>query len=224
MGDELKQQVIGLRKKGKTYAEICSSINVRIPKGTLSYWCNGIPLPKSYVQKIKKINALNLIKAREKSIEVAQKVRQGQIEKIWLENGHLFKTIKDINVAKIALAMLYLGEGHKNRKRGALGFGNSDPGTIALFMELMRNVYDIDERKFRCTLLCRADQNIKKLEKLWSKTTKVPLSQFYKARIDPRTIGKPTKKTEYKGVCRIDYFSAKIFAELLEIPKILEGL
>jgi hypothetical protein len=220
----LKQKVIDLRKKGKTYTEICSCLNVAIPKGTLSYWCNGVPLPKNHDQKIKKINALNLIKARVLAVEAAKRTRQKQIENIRIENYHLSKKIKDVDVAKIALAMLYLGEGNKNRKKGSLVFGNSDPATVSLFMTFLRNVYEIDEKKFRCTLLCRADQNIKKLEKLWSETTKVPLSQFYKARIDPRTIGKPTKKKEYKGVCKIDYFSAKVFAELLEIPKILTGL
>jgi len=66
-----------------------------------------------------------------------------------------------------------------------------------------------------------ADQNIKKLEKFWSQVTKISLSQFYKARIDPRTIGKPSKKPNYKGVCRIDYFSADLFIELMQIPKII---
>ncbi|MDD4531090.1 MAG: hypothetical protein PHH21_00040 [Candidatus Pacebacteria bacterium] len=224
MNKDLKQHVIALRRKGKTYAEICSLLKVDIPKGTLSCWCNNVPTPKAYIEKVRKLNALHLIAAREKSVEAAHKVRQKQIEEIRIRNNHLLETIKDVDVAKIALAMLYLGEGTKNRKRGSVGFGNSDPKTISLFMEFMRNIYDIDESKFRCTLLCRADQNIKKLEKMWSKTTKIPLSQFYKARIDPRTIGKPTKKTDYKGVCVIDYFSAKVFAELLEIPKILAGL
>lgn len=224
MTEGLKQKVIELRKEGKTYAEICSCLNIAVPKGTLSYWCNGVPLPKNHDQKIKKLNELNLIKARACAVETAKKTRQKQIENIRIENGHLLKKIKDVDVAKIALAMLYLGEGNKNRKKGALVFGNSDPATICLFMNLLRNVYKIDEKKFRCTLLCRADQNIKKLEKLWSETTNVPLNQFYKARIDPRTVGKPTKKKEYKGVCRIDYFSARVFAELLEIPKILTGL
>ena len=68
---------------------------------------------------------------------------------------------------------------------------------------------------------CRADQDIKKLEKFWSKITKIPPSQFYKARIDKRTIGKKTLKLEYKGVCRIDYFSADIFTELMKLPRIL---
>jgi len=220
----LKNQAIKLRKKGLTYSEIVSLLNVRIPKGTLSFWCKNLTLPNDYQKKIKNINKLNLEKARVKAIEAAKTTRQKQIDAIKIENGHLLRDIQNINVAKIALAMLYLGEGSKNRKRGSLSFGNSDPKVITLFMDLMHKVYKLDESKFRCTLLCRADQDIEKLEKLWSSITKIPLAQFYKAQIDPRTIGKPTKKIDYKGVCKIDYFSAKIFAELLEIPNILTGL
>ena len=67
--------------------------------------------------------------------------------------------------------------------------------------------------------MCRADQNTKKLEKFWSNITRIPLSQFYKPRKDARTIGKPTKRKDYKGVCKIDYFSADIYTELMMIPR-----
>jgi len=102
-------------------------------------------------------------------------------------------------------------------------FGNSDPPIITLFLSLLRRCYNIDENKFRCTLQCRADQNIPKLEKFWSQVTKIPMPQFYKARIDPRTIGKPSRKPDYKGVCRIDYFSGDIFMELKQIMEVILG-
>ena len=60
-----------------------------------------------------------------------------------------------------------------------------------------------------------------KTGKFWSKITNIPLSQFYKARIDSRTIGKKSKNLNYKGVCRIDYFSAEIAIELMQISKII---
>ena len=116
--------------------------------------------------------------------------------------------------------MLYLGEGSKARK-GSLCFANSDPLVIELFLSLMRKCYSIDTNKFRCTVQCRADQDIKNLENFWMAITKIPKSQFYKAQIDPRTIGKPSRRLAYKGVCRIDYFSADIFTELMVIPKVV---
>jgi hypothetical protein len=46
------------------------------------------------------------------------------------------------------------------------------------------------------------------LEKFWQKITGIPKNLFYKTRIDPRTIGKPTLKIDYKGVLRVDYLDS----------------
>lgn len=120
------------------------------------------------------------------------------------------------------LATLYLAEGGKHGN-GLIQLGNSDPGVIRLFMDLMRYVYSIDPSKLRCTVQCRADQNIPALEKFWSSITQVPLSQFYKARVDQRTVGVKSIKKDYKAVCRIDYFSAHVYNDLLVAGKILLG-
>lgn len=217
---KLKEKVIRLRKQGKTYFKIQKSLKQNIPKSTLSYWCRNIPLPGNYQRKIEEYNKFNLDKARKIAFIVNKNKREKYLKSVANRNKHLPIIFKNKNVGKIAVALLYLAEGRKKR-RGSLMFGNSDPFIIDLFLHLLRYCYNIDETKFRCTLQCRADQNIKKLEKFWSQVTKISLSQFYKARIDSRTIGKPSKKLDYKGVCRIDYFSADLYIELTQIPKII---
>lgn len=201
--------------------EINSTLGTKIPKSTLSNWCCGIPLPNSYQRKVRDYNLANLKVAREIALDGQRKKRNEYLNLIRNRNNHLSQLIKSRDVAKIALAVLYLGEGQKNIKKGSLMFGNSDPLIVKLFLDLLRHCFNIDDRKFRCTLQCRADQDIKKLEKFWSKITKIPLSQFYKVQVDPRTKGKPSKKIDYKGVCRIDYFSAEVLIELLQIPEII---
>jgi len=220
MNKDLKKEAVRLRMDGKTYTEIRNQLG-GVSKGTLSYWFKDIVLPADYSQKARENNLLVLSKARICAVEAKKAIRLNEIKSIFKENVCLREDLKNKNTGKIALVMLYLGEGMKNRKNGAMMLGNSDPITVSLFMHLLRSTYEINESKFRCTLQCRADQDIKGLEFFWSNVTKVPLSQFYKAQVDPRTVGKPSKKPDYKGVCRIDYFSAKIFAELLEIPQIL---
>ena len=215
----LKSRAIKLRGAGKTYSEIQSTLNTNIPKSTLSYWCKDIKLSRKSQARIGKLVINNAKKGLKMALSVNRAKRKGYLRSVLNRNKHLAAALKDKDTAKIVLAVLYLGEGGKNRK-GSLLFGNSDPFIISLFLYLLRYCYDIDESKFRCTLQCRADQNIKKLEQFWSKITKIPLSQFYKARIDPRTIGKKSRKKDYKGVCRIDYFSADLFLELMSIPKI----
>ena len=215
-----KSKIISLRRSGKSYGEILRILDINIPKSTLSNWCVKVTLPRAYQKRIAELVRKGGHKGRATAWAVNKVRREGYLREIEERNVNIGKLLQDKSVAKIALAMLYLCEGGKNR-RGSLTFGNSDAHVIGLFLGLLRHCFEIDERKFRCTLQCRADQNVKKLEKFWARVTKIPYSQFYKARIDPRTIGKPSKKIDYKGVCRIDYFSGEIFLELMQIPEIL---
>ena len=217
---EYKPKVIALRKKGHTYGEIRKILELKIPKSTLSDWCSRVSL--SYQQKLdidKKIIS-NINRGRSIALEVIRVRREAYLKSVEKRVIHLKNKLQNKDIAKIALAMLYLGEGSK-RKNSSIMLGNSDPEIISLFLRLMRYCYNIDESKFRCTLQCRADQNTKKLEKFWSVITKIPLNKFYKTQIDPRTIGKKTKKPEYKGVCRIDYFSKDLFNEIIKTIEVL---
>ncbi len=218
MSDERKKKAVALRRSGFTYPEISKRLG-GIPKSTLSYWLGDLPLSlqaNSLIQE-KKNNALSLL--QKKGVAANHKKRAVYLEELENQNRELVSLIRDINVAKIALAMLYLGEGGKNRD--AVCFGNSDPKIISIFLGLLRATYPIEEKKFRLTVQCRADQDIQMLEKFWSGITQIPKAQFYKAQIDARTKGRPTKKQNYKGVCRIDYFSAHVFNELTVIAKLI---
>lgn len=216
----LKSKVIILRKSGKTYTEICEGIGVKLPKSTLSDWCSSITLSSEQQKMINAAMKTASGRGLATALVVNRTRRLRYIESVRNRVSHLAERIKDRDTARIALAMLYLGEGAK-RASGALMFGNSDPSIVVLFLRLLRYCYQIDESKFRCTLQCRADQNINKLEKFWSRITKIPFSQFYKARVDARTVGKPSRDSEYKGVCRIDYFSGDIFMELKQIATVI---
>lgn len=219
---DLKPRIIVLRKSGKTYSEIRKIIGKNIPKSTLSDWCGSISLSPRQKQRLKFLVKENINKGREIALAVNRLKREKYIQSVKDRINHLPDKLKDRDISKIALAMLYLGEGSKTTK-GSLMFGNSDSLTVNLFLRLLRHCYSIDEGKFRCTLQCRADQDVEKLERFWSKITKIPLPQFYKARIDPRTIGKISRKLDYKGVCRIDYFSGDIFMELKQIMAAILG-
>lgn len=211
-----------LRANGKTYSEIQSLLGIKIPKSTLSYWCQSVQMPKEHRERITRLSEKNLRIGRRRSLERWKKVRQARESTFKNSNSKLFNTYDtNAETRKIALAMLYVAEGHKNRS--SIVFGNSDVDIIRIFLKLLRTVYDLDESKFRATVQCRADQDLNKLKIFWSKVTKIPLHQFSKSQIDKRTIGKPTKKIDYKGVCRIDYYSAYIDQELKYIARMLEN-
>lgn len=218
--NDVKKYVVSLRRQGKTYGEIKSIVELDIPKSTLSNWCNGILLSSLQKANIQKAIEAGSERGRRTALLVNRIKREAYLKSVEERVSHIPELLQNKNIAKIAAASLYLGEGGK-AQRGWLVFGNSNPNVIALFLSLLRHSYNIDERKFRCTLQCRADQNVEKLERLWSRITKISRRQFYKARIDPRTIGKPSRKPDYRGVCRIEYFSADLFIELMTIGNII---
>ena len=209
-----KKRAIELRRLGKSYGEINNFLNAKIPKSTLSHWFRNIYLSEKQKNRINLLTLDRINTARVKAIAVNKAKRNNYLKHIREKVVHLPIFLNNKDVAKTALGMLYLGEGSKTR-RGALMFGNSSPDIIKLFLKLLRNCYDIDESKFRCTVQFRADQNPKILEEYWSYITKISKSHFYKTSVDMRTVGKPSRKPEYKGVCRIDYFSADIYNELI---------
>jgi hypothetical protein len=85
---------------------------------------------------------------------------------------------------------------------------------VILLLELMKKCFAFDMNKTRATVQCRADQDTDKLKKYWHNISQIPERLFYKPLIDPRTKGKPTKRKNYMGVLRIDYFDTKLQLEL----------
>lgn len=184
---------------------------------TSSDMCKKVKLPEEYEKRIAQLNLQNLSKAQQIARGMKKIKREEFFQKLEKLNTPIVRRILDKKVAKIALAMLCLGEASKYNPKGSRSFslGNSDPRIIILFLKLLEYCFDdFDQKKIRCTVQCRADQNIKELEKYWMKVTKIPAGLFYKSRIDPRTIGKPTKKKGYKGVLKINYFNTKTQLDL----------
>lgn len=217
----LKPKVLELRQQGKSYGEIRVLIKAFIPKSTLSNWCSEIPITKKYEQRIRSLMRRGSDRGLAAALVLHRARREEYLESIDEQNRHLTSLMANQKIAKIALAMLYLGEGAKNPKRACLCFGNSDPVLMQLFLGLLKKCYKVDPGKFRCRLQLRADQDKRKLERFWSKITGVPLQKFYRSYIDKRTIGKKSQKRDYKGVCVITYFSAYILLDLLSAAKVI---
>ncbi len=117
--------------------------------------------------------------------------------------------------------MLHLGEGAKWKSHRGLMLGSSDPDIIRLYIKLLKICYGKKNTDMRCRISYRADQDINELETYWSKITNISRSNFYKTRPDPRTVGKPTKNKDYKGVCVITSSGTDIQLELESIAKII---
>ncbi len=218
---ETIQEVRCLRSEGKTYGEINKKLQLNVPKSTLSEWCKSVALPANYAERIDKLNKINLHKGQVIALEINRIKREELIKSIDKANLSISQTINSSATAKVALAMLCLGEASKSRSSPSFYFGNSDPKIIVLFIELMKFCFAYNIKKVRCTVQCRADQNVCELESYWQDITKIPKEFFYLTRVDPRTKGKPTKRTDYKGVLRIDYFDSRVRLELESLASLI---
>ncbi len=124
--------------------------------------------------------------------------------------------LKDKNIAELALAMLYMGEGIKSNDE--TGMGNSDPLVLKTFLCILRNNYNVDVKKIRCELYLRADQNEDEIKKFWANKLKLPMGNFKYVNFDKRTAGTKTF-SDYRGVCLIRCSNVAIQRKLLNISR-----
>lgn len=140
----------------------------------MAEWCKNIPLPLAYATRIALLNTTNLNRARLIAVEINKIKREEARIQIHLNNKPIAKNIHDVQVAKVALAMLCLGEASKSTRKTPFYFGNSDPKIITLFLKLLQTCFNYEKGKVRCTGQCRADQDIEALEKFWVTVTQIP--------------------------------------------------
>lgn len=214
---DLKKQAIILRHQGFSYPMI--GIKLGVPKATLSGWLAGLKLSEKIEGKLLKRKQNNLVIARGRAWVVLNKQREDN-KKIVEES--VGKSISQVNfddhTKEMLLTMLYLGEGFK--RVSVVGLGNSNAKIMSVFVNLLRSVYNVPEKKLTCYLHLRSDQNVGKETTYWSNVLKINKSQFRKAQFDKRTIGTKTWK-EYHGVCVVYCADAKIEKRLTVLQDLL---
>ena len=117
---------------------------------------------------------------------------------------------------KIVGAMLYWTEGSKPNPKNrswTVDFVNSNPRMIKLFLEFLRKICGVDERRLRILLYCYADQNIGALKKYWYKATKIPLAQFTKPYIRKDFLPEKSGKMKY-GLVHVRYSDKKLLLQI----------
>ncbi len=210
---------INFRIKGFTYKEICDQLDLIIPKSTLSSWFKNISLPLDYYNRMKMSKYTNI-----KSAQAQNKILLNtRLNRLKTKNDNIIRLI-NLDIGKIILSMLYWCEGAKYPSHRGIRFGSSDPEMIRLFIVLLRTCFLLDEDKFRLTIQCRADQNTQALTVFWQNITDIPRSQTYAPQVDKRSIGIPTHKLSYKGVCVIEYLDTNLQCELQFLGKYLGSI
>lgn len=137
-----------------------------------------------------------------------------------------FKIKKNLSVEeeklRIAGIMLYWAEGSKNGHM--IDFTNSDPAMIKLFLEFLRKICGVKDKRLRIYLYAYSYQNIDKLKKYWSKITKVPLEQFTKPYIRKSNPNLSGRKLD-NGLVHVRYSDKRLYDSIINwiseyIPKV----
>ncbi len=105
---------------------------------------------------------------------------------------------------------LYWGEGTKASKT-SIKLGNTDPHLICKFIQFLITFYGIEKKRLRFGLQIFSDMNTEATLQYWTRTLKVPRTQFYpKIIITPyRGVGNYRNKTKY-GVLTIYFNNRKL--------------
>jgi hypothetical protein len=203
--EEMREEARRLRREGWSLGEISKRLGP--PKNTLTLWVRGIELTPDQQTRIKERESQMLTRNQRLG---GQYHRQARLTRIQVEKDKaeaVLENLHDPHIIKhIAAAMLYLGEGAK--ADGAFAFANSNPRIITYWMHLMRTSFTINEAKFSMQILTRYDQDWNQLCAYWTRLTGI--QRVNRSIPDLRTKGKPTKRTDYMGVCRINYYDLTI--------------
>lgn len=132
----------------------------------------------------------------------------------WNPDGDPFsvrkpKSMKDAKLYGLGVG-LYWGEGTKKDK-SSIRLGNSDPRLIRKFLEFLRVIYGIDERKLRFGLQIFGDMDKEKTLKFWMRSIGITRRQFFPTIVVTpyRGVGNYREKTKY-GVVTIHFSNRKL--------------
>lgn len=114
---------------------------------------------------------------------------------------------------RIAGLMLYWGEGAKKNSH-SVDFANSDPEMIAIFLQFLRNIYQIDESRLRIYLYSYNSLPTNELITYWSKVTNIPTTQFFKPYIRLNSDLKHDKMQH--GLIHIRYADTRLFRLIMD--------
>jgi len=203
-----KSLAIGLRKQGKSYNEIAKIL--KAPKSTLSFWLRNIKMPPEIERKFwnetRKKWARSITAFNKKQAEVARQ----RAEKLQENAAKDIEALSEKELLLVGTA-LYWAEGYKKR-RGALQFSNSDPMMIKLMMRFFDEVCKVPKEKIKAAVQIHPNVTSEKAVNYWSKTTRIPKTQFSKtySRLSPSSKRKRPSNTLPYGTLRISVYDTQI--------------
>lgn len=181
------------RERGFTYSEIAKIVG--LSTATLSGWFSKQPFSK----RIRKDNEAKARRDNAKRILLINKARGAEREKRYREAIRTAETeFKHYRTIPLFIAglMIYVGEGD-NRHSRLIRIANSRMDVHRIFIRFAVEFLGIHHEDIRFWMLLYPDLSESSCKKTWSKTLKLPESQFYKSQVIQ---GKSLKRTLHNGV------------------------
>jgi hypothetical protein len=197
----IKDKAIQLRSSGRSFREI--SKEIKIPLSTIHLWTKTIVLTSLQKQKLHQKHLLAFEQGRI-SAQKINHLRSTSIKNQYIDEGK--KVIGALSKRELILigVALYWSEGFKKDSR--LGFANSDPDMINLFLKWLYEVGEVKKEniRLRVGINIHHESRTDEIQNKWSEITQIPLSQFQKPFYQKTKQNKVYLHPEnYLGVLRI---------------------
>lgn len=208
--DQTVMEAKRLRGLGASFSEITKELGVG--KSTLHYWLKGLRLTSGEVRELRKKLGKNMQPAGARASH-ERKVKRNEETKEKVARSLNDLDVNNKQLTKAIFSMLYWAEGSKGG--GSLTFANTDPKLCKLYIKLLRYSYNIDEQKIRVRVHVHHYHNISSTFKFWSDLLNVPLSQFGKPYVKPRSKVRKYREN-FAGICFIKYHRTSLKEEVLQ--------
>ena len=207
---EKKELVQNLRHQGLSYKEIRQKIPFTISKSTISDWCKDIELTELQKDRLQKLFKEGSYKGRLLGSKVTQTRRANEVREIKEKARSEISSLTESEF-KIAGLMLYWAEGNKKHH---IGVSNSDPGLIRFMMKWFKDVWGVQDERFKIYLNLHSGQNETQIKKFWSNVINLPVSQFGKSYVKKEGTGH-RKNILYNGTIKIEVCDKNLLYKIL---------
>jgi transcriptional regulator with XRE-family HTH domain len=176
--DNDRKKAVLLRQQGYSLNEIAKKL--LISKSTASLWLRNITLDKNAKLRLgqrTKAKSLNGL------MSYSKKLRDNKIKQIKHDEGEGKKLLGKLSKRDIFCIGigLYWGEGYK-RGSQEFGFTNSDPVMVKFYIMWLNVVFGVNKKDLilRISINVSHQKRIAEVERFWTHTTGMSLSQFTK--------------------------------------------
>ncbi|KKU16167.1 MAG: hypothetical protein UY26_C0001G0004 [Candidatus Jorgensenbacteria bacterium GW2011_GWA1_48_13] len=197
-----RQHALILRKEGKSYSQIKSSIGVS--KGTLSYWLRDFPLPEERIRELRDWSQQRIERYRQTRL----RTKEDRLNKIYFEQKRIIFPLSKRDLL-IAGLFLYWGEGSKS-KLPELEVANTDPAVPKFFIYWVTKFLKLEKSKIKAHLHLYNDMDVAKEINFWSSALDIPKTQFTKPYIKKNSSELINRGTFGHGTCTIRIGNARV--------------